>query len=92
MSMTENTTHYILTQLSQMVNNNVQLNAKNSLSTYDAPQYSIVLMQGGYPVQQNTIDVGVNVPVVLGCVVNVNNRTVNIITNATITCDRNNNG
>lgn len=92
MSMTENTTHYILTQLSQMVNNNVQLNAKNSLSTYDAPQYSIVLMQGGYPVQQNTIDVGVNVPVVLGCVVNVNNRTANIITNATITCDRNNNG
>lgn len=91
-TVTENQTHYILTQSSVLFGNTLQFKAKNSLSTYDTPQHSIVLLQAGYSVQQNSIDVGLNTPVVLGCSVSLTNRTVSMSTSMTVTCDRNSNG
>ena len=73
-------------------NNIAMMRGKNSLSTYDTPQMTINLLQGGYLVQQAVVTLGNNQPVVLGCSISLTNRTVGVLTNMTITCDRNSNG
>lgn len=73
-------------------NNYTEIRCKNSLSTYDQPQYVVNLLQGGFLVQQAVIVLTYNAPVVLGCAVTLSNRTVGATASMTITCDRNSNG
>jgi hypothetical protein len=75
-----------------MTNNSTSIGGKNSLSTFNIPQYTLNLLQSGFLVQQSVITDITNSPVVLGCNVTTTNRTVSILTNLTITCDRNHNG
>lgn len=72
-----------------MSNNYTEIRAKNSLSTDDQPLYTINLLQSGYLVQQSITNLSNNDPVVLGCSVTMTNRTVSMLANMTITCDRN---
>ncbi len=48
-------------------------------------------MQANYLVQQNIITDITNIPVVLGCNISITNRTVSMLANMTIICDRNSN-
>lgn len=92
LSLTENSTHYILQGVGNMVNNRTTIKAKNTLSTYDQPTCTINLLQGGFLVQQSMISFSNNVPVIIGCNASVTNKTISFLTNLTIICDRNHNG
>jgi hypothetical protein len=88
----ENSTDYMLNQSGMMVNNCTEIVGRNSLITSVQPTYTLSLYQSGYLAQQTVMVIPYNVPVVLGCSVTVKNRTVSIVTNMTISCDRNTNG
>jgi hypothetical protein len=91
-TLSQNQTHYTVDKMGTIPNNIAMMRGKNSLSTYDTPQMTINLLQSGYLVQQAVVTLGNNQPVVLGCSISLTNRTVGVLTNMTITCDRNSNG
>ena len=91
-TLSQNQTHYTVDKSGVIPNNIAQMRGKNSLSTYDTPQFTLNLLQSGFLVQQAVVSIGNNQPVLLGCAVSLTNRTVGVLTNMTIICDRNNNG
>lgn len=91
-NLTQNATHYLLDRTGLMPGNSASIRARNSLSTVDPPQFTLSLFQAGFLAQQAVITHGNNSPVVLGCSVELTNRTVSMLSNMTIQCDRNSNG